>query len=194
MSVGTLTARLNTDRLMPWLGGLAALLMLALLAWLGANIFWTLNAPESIRPSAPIDTDLQRTLPALVDRHLFGVFQEAAPATSAPSTFRLNGVIAPQQTGHRAYALVAIEGKPAQLVREGEEIVPGVTLRRVLSRHVEIQRGGQTQILSLPETPKAQSEATKTVPAAIPPAPEIARPIVNPPSSRKSRRNSQDDS
>ncbi|MCX7175997.1 MAG: hypothetical protein NT159_19150 [Proteobacteria bacterium] len=208
MSLGSLTARVNTDRLMPWLGGVAALLMLALMAWLGANIFWTLSAPESIRPSAPIETDLQRTLPALTERHLFGVYLVASPV-SAPSNIRLNGVIAAQRPGHRAYAMLVVEGKPAQLVREGEEIAPGITLQRVMARQVEILRGGQTQTLALPESAKPLIEANKGVPEISPPAvesskaPVIMPPAVEPskaavstpplPSRRKFRRNSDDD-
>lgn len=196
MSVATLIARVNTARLMPWLGGVAALLMLALLAWLGASIFWTLSAPESARPSAAIDTDLQRILPALADRHLFGVYQVAV-ATSAPSNIRLNGVIAAQRPGHRAYALLVVEGKPAQLVREGEEIAPGITLQRVLARQVDILRGGQTQTLALPESAKAPIEGSKPIAVISPPAVEPSKAIVSTPplpARRKSRRNSDDDS
>lgn len=195
MNVSTLTARVNTDRLMPWLGGLAALSMLALLAWLAANIFWTLSAPESIRPSAPIETDLQRTLPALTERHLFGAYLAATP-TSAPSNIRLNGVIAAQQTGHRAFALLVIEGKPPQLVREGEEIAPGITLQRVMARQVEILRGGQIEILALPESAKPPVEGNKAVTPISPPAVEPSRPLASTPplpARRKSRRNSDDD-
>jgi len=195
MSVATLTARVNTARLLPWLGGVAALLMLALLAWLGANIFWTLNAPESLRPSAAIETDLQRVLPALTERHLFGIHQVVA-SSSAPSNIRLNGVIAAQRPGHSAYALLVIEGKSAQLVREGEEIAPGITLQRVLARQVEILRGGQPQILSLPESAKPLIEPGKVAPVtAVAPA-EPSKAIVSPvpqPQRSKPRRNYQDD-
>lgn len=195
MSVSTLIARVNTDRLMPWLGRAAALIMLALLAWLGANIFWALNAPESLRPSAPIETDLQRTLTALTERHLFGVYLVATP-TSAPSSIRLNGVIAAQRPGHRAYALLTIEGKPAQLVREGDEIAPGISLQRVLPRQVELLRGGQTQILALPESAKPQIDASKAAPAISPPVLQPGQAIVSTPplpSRRRTRRNSDDD-
>jgi len=193
MSVAALTARVNTARLLPWLGGLAALLMLALLAWLGANIFWTLSAPQSPRPSAAIETDLQRVLPALTERHVFGVYQVAA-AVSAPSNIRLNGVIAAQRPGHGAYALLVIEGKPAQLVREGEEIAPGITLQRVLARQVEILRGGQPQILSLPESAKPLIEPAKVAPVtAVAPAEPGKGLVTTPPPRSKPRRNYKDD-
>lgn len=193
MSISTLTARVNTDTLMPWLGGAAMLLMLALLAWLGANIFWTFTAPQSARPSAPIETDLQRILAELTERHLFGVHVVAAPVT-APSSIRLNGVIAAQRPGHPAYALLVVDGKPPQLVREGDEIVAGVVLQRVEARQIEILRAGQTQILVLPESGKPQTATSKVASADQSPAVEPAKAVASPPTSRrKFRRNPEDD-
>jgi len=40
------------------------------------------------------------------------------------------------------------------VVRVGDEIVPGVTLQRVLPRSVEIDQGGQVLTLTLPERGK----------------------------------------
>lgn len=147
---------INAATLMPWLGRLATLAMLALLAWLCAGIYWSLTAPATPRPASDIDTDPQRVVQALVSRHLFGLPAPTAAATTAaaPTDIRLTGVIAAQAEGQPAYALLAIEGKPAQVVREGDEMAPGVTLKRVLPREVEIARGGQTQTLSLPEKGK----------------------------------------
>lgn len=146
---------INADNLMPWLGRLATLAMLALLAWLCAGIYWSLSAPRTPRPATAIDTDPQRVVQAVGSRHLFGVAAEpAAAAASEPSDIRLVGVIAAQAEGQPAYALLAVEGKPAQVVREGAEAAPGVTVQRVLPRQVELTRGGQTQTLSLPERGK----------------------------------------
>ncbi len=147
---------INAANLMPWLGRAATLLALAALAWLCAGIYWTLSAPRTPRPATEIDTDPQRVAQTLVARHLFGVAATAAAASpaSAPSDIRLVGVIAAQAEGQPAYALLAVEGKPAQVVREGQEVASGVTLQRVLPREVELTRGGQTQTLSLPERGK----------------------------------------
>ncbi len=146
----------NAATLTPWLGRLATVIMLALLAWLCASIYWTITVSAAPRPAITIDTDPQRVVPAIVSRHLFGIpsMTGATPA-SAPTDIRLNGVIAAQIEGQPAYALLAIEGKPAQVVREGDEVAPGVTLQRVLKYEVELLRGGQTQTLSLPERGQA---------------------------------------
>jgi len=63
-------------------------------------------------------------------------------------------VVAPGRRGHTAIAIVSSKGKPAVAVRVGEEILPGVTLHRVLPRSVEIDQGGQILLLTLPERGK----------------------------------------
>lgn len=77
-----------------------------------------------------------------------------AVMTSPATDIRLSGTIAPQHPGDPAFALLSIEGKSPQSIREGEEVAPGVVLQRVLPQQVELLRGGQTQILTLPERGK----------------------------------------
>lgn len=129
--------------------------MLSAMAWLGANIFWSLTAPESPRPSALMETDPQLSAQSIASRHLFGTALTATAIASAPVDIRLSGTIAAQRKGERAFALLAIEGKSPQIVREGEEVSPGVILQRVLPRQVELLRGGRTQLLTLPERGKS---------------------------------------
>ena len=194
---------------MRWLGRMAALVMLAVLGWLGADIYWTVNAPESVVPSAQMETELQKVQQALTARHLFGVYVVASATASAPSDIRLNGVIAAEKAGQRAYALLSLEGKPAQLVKEGEQVAPGITLQRVLPRQVELLRGGQPLTLTLPETSKTPAEAAKAAAPGAPapsgsPAQSSAPPATlttlpapptppAPPARRKTRRIATDD-
>ncbi|MBP9714414.1 MAG: hypothetical protein KBD60_12120 [Sterolibacterium sp.] len=145
-------ASLNAAFLNSWLGALASLIMLALIAWLCASIYWTITVPATPVATRPIDTDPQHTAQSLASRHLFGIATTPAPsAAAAPTDLRLNGVIAAQAEGQPAYAFIIIEGKPAQVVREGTEFAPGITLKRVLPREVELLRHGQPQTLSLPQ-------------------------------------------
>lgn len=147
----------HTEKLLPWLGRLTAMVMLGLLGWLGANIFWTVSAPAGSSPSGQMETDAQRAAQGIGNRHLFGQYIAAVGPMAAPSNLKLTGVITAQREGQRAYAFITVEGKAAQLVKEGEEIAPGITLQRVLARQVEIQRNGQNQTLTLPENSKAQT-------------------------------------
>jgi general secretion pathway protein C len=130
--------------------------MLGLLAWLGATIFWALTAQETPRPPIAQETDPQRAVQAIVNRHLFGVTPVgiAPGVTSSFADIKLIGAIAAQTSGKPAFAILSVEGKPSQVVREGEEAAPGITLQHVMPRQVELQRGGQSQLLTLPERGK----------------------------------------
>ncbi len=155
MRVWPRSAAIPFALLIPWLSRLATLAMLALLGWLGAGIFWSLTAPETARPATSMETDPQRAVQAIASHHLFGNAPVASAASGAaasgPADIRLTGAIAAQQEGGQAFAILVIEGKPPQLVREGAEVMSGVTLQRVMPRQVELLRNGQTQILTLPE-------------------------------------------
>lgn len=156
MSVWPQSPAFTSAALLPWLGRLATLLMLGLLAWLGATIFWTLSSPETQQLSIARETDPQRVVQVIVSRHLFG----AAPLGNTPgvvgnfSDIRLIGAIAAQRADKPAFAILSVEGKPPQVVRQGEEVTQGITLQRVMPRQVELLRGGQSQLLTLPERGK----------------------------------------
>lgn len=141
----------------PWMGRLATLLMLALLAWVGATVFWALRAPEMPPPWIVRESDPQRAMQLIVNRHLFGIASTSnAPGAAASfANVRLLGVMAAQSRGKPAFAILSVEGKPSQLVREGAEVTPGIVLQRVMPREVELMRGGQSQLLTLPERGKS---------------------------------------
>lgn len=165
------TSTFNASSLLPWLGHLATLLMLALLAWLCAGIYWTLTTPPAQRAAGRIETDPQRVVPAIVARHLFGIAPVTArPLATAPTDIKLSGVIAAQREGQTAYALLSVEGKPAQVVHEGDEFAPGTILKQVLPRAVEILRGGQSQTLSLPQPQSQPQPLSAPFPQASAPA------------------------
>jgi general secretion pathway protein C len=153
--------RLPSARLIQWAGALATLAMLAVLAWLGATVFWSLNTPTTVPPPVAIETDPVRAAQSITGRHLFGEAPAAparpvvAKATVLPD-LTLRGVVAPSRPGQAGAAVLAIAGKPAIAVREGEEVAPGVKLTRVLPGSVEIERDGQSQTLALAERGKSQ--------------------------------------
>lgn len=129
--------------------------MIALLAWLGARIFWDFTTPATPEPAMVVDTDALRVAQTVAARHLFGI----APAQprvggSTAGGIKLHGVVAPGRSGHTAIAILSSQGRPAVAVRVGEEVLPGVTLHRVLPRSVEIDQGGQIITLALPERGK----------------------------------------
>ena len=144
-------------RAIPWLGRLATVAVIAMLAWFGARLFWSLTAPATPEPAIVVDTDPSSVAQTIAALHLFG----EAPAhgtggavADGAADIKLHGVVAPDRHGHTAIAILSSKGKPAVAVRVGEEIVPGVTLHRVLPRSVEIDQGGQILLLALPERGK----------------------------------------
>ena len=144
-------------RAIPWLGKLATMAIIALLAWFGARLFWNLTLPATPEPALVVDTDPAGVAQTIAARHLFGA--APAPGTAGDvakgaANIKLHGVVAPGRRGHTAIAILSNQGKPAVAVRVGEEILPGVTLRRVLPRSVEIDQGGQILLLTLPERGK----------------------------------------
>lgn len=145
------------SRALPWSGRLATIAMIALLAWLGARIFWSLSAPTVPEPAIAVDTDPARVAQTVAARHLFGKAPEQSikvAGTASATDAKLYGVVSPSGKGRSGIAIVSIQGKPAVAIREGEEIAAGVTLHRVLVRSVEISEGGIIQVLTLPQRGK----------------------------------------
>lgn len=149
--------RLSAMNPPPWLGHLASGLMLMLLAWLCASIYWTLTLPTITPPATALETDPQRLAQAIGAHHLFGTadgpenMDGMGSLSSATGELRLIGAIAAQKDGRPAYALIAIEGSPPEVVREGDEVAPGIVLQRVLAREVTLLHHGRPRTLSLPE-------------------------------------------
>jgi len=144
-------------RAIPWLGKLATIAIIALLAWLGARLFWNLTVPATAEPAIVVDTDPSGVAQMIAARHLFGEAPAQVTAGNvarSAADIKLHGVVAPARPGHTAIAILSSKGKPAVAIRLGEEILPGVTLHRVLPRSVEIDQGGQILLLTLPERGK----------------------------------------
>lgn len=140
--------------LIPWVGGLATLLMLAILALMGTNLFWALTTKVTLPPAMTLETDPQRAAQATISRHMLGESASSEGAGAAAMDIRLTGVIAAQHTGKGALAFLSVDGKPAVPVREGNEVVPGITLNRVLPWQVELLRGGRPMTVILPQRNK----------------------------------------
>jgi hypothetical protein len=149
-------------RLLQACGYAATVAVLAVLAWVGATIFWRVTTPSVFPPRVAAETDPARAAEAIAARHLFGVAPErrdgGASVTVLPD-ITLRGVIAPAREGEAAVAVLGIAGKPPLSVRAGDEVVPGVRLHRVLPKSVELERDGQIQSLPLPEKSKSQAVA-----------------------------------
>lgn len=154
MRVRSSSLFLSAPVVFSFLGRVASVLFLALFAWLCAQIFWAVKTPLAQAVAQRWETDGARAAQGLAGRHLFGQAALAPVAMAAPTDIRLSGVIAAQVPGEVAMAFLALDGKPPQVVREGEDVAPGIQLQKVLPRQVELLRAGQVQTLDLPERGK----------------------------------------
>jgi len=103
--------------------------------------------------SSPMAGDLGR---------LLGTPPAAAPADEAPppvadTRYRLVGVVAARGGRADGVALIAVDGLPPRTLRQGREIEPGLVLKSVSHRRVELVREGRPPlVLELPPLPEAQ--------------------------------------
>ena len=138
----SLPNRLPISRFTGWLEKL----LLIILCWQFAGLFWVLFAPSASDPKLLMPTlpsDQRRAGPDALLRW-FG----AAAADGAPAAYSLVAVIAGQ---HGAAVLKGADGK-AVAVRVGEEIAPGSRLLAVLPDEISIERAGVRQVIKLPQT------------------------------------------
>jgi len=130
------------------------LLVLALAATITG---WALEFASHRTPSEPVRaapvgnpaarTQAEDIVPIAV---LFG----ARPGADG-GDIKLVGVIAQGPQG-RGIALLAVDGRPAQALRAGEEIAAGVTLAEVRADRVLLSRSGAIQEIRLPAKPASE--------------------------------------
>ena len=127
-----------------WLLTLAALALLGLIL---AQWTWVWLAPRTeprAQPSAGTGGQ------AAVARALFG----SAPAgggVAAPAgiPIKLLGVVA-ASAGHAGFALLQLDAKQL-VVREGDDVAPGIRLAQVAGDHVVLERSGVRETLIWPQ-------------------------------------------
>ncbi len=130
---------------LPQLARLATALLICVLAWQLAGIFWQLLTPAERSAAAPVlatSGDWERA------RSLFGDEGAGTATTANTSGIRLRGVYAVDGKALSA-AVVNTGGKRDIAVRLGEEIEKGVTLAAVEADYIEISRGGARERIEL---------------------------------------------
>lgn len=129
------------------------IVLLVLLGWLLAQWTWLVVLPKprslptpSLTFSAPLAAD------TIISGHLFGQAAGGGTTTSAPaqtfSNLKLQGVFAAIGS-LPAFAIVVVDGKPAQPVQVGREATSGVVLEEVYPDYVLLRRNGVMERLNL---------------------------------------------
>lgn len=126
-------------------------LLIIVLCWQGAGMFWTLFAPSTqnvnlLMPQQSSDRSL-----VIRDTFLNWYVSENKAATEAPEVYRLLGIIA----GENGSAVLKTTDGVSVAVRLGGEIAPGVRLVALEASQITIERAGVRQIIKLPEKSSA---------------------------------------
>ncbi len=138
------------------------------LAFWAMQLFKPAARAVTAPPAAPTEVDLQAAA------GLFG----GRSTVAAASNFQLKGVVAAEDGGD-SVAILSANGKPAQAVRQGAEIVPGTVVKEVHKRYVLVSDGGVPKRVDLPEK---SSSSTLASPIGSNSPPPSVRP--NPSSSQ----------
>jgi len=150
-------------------------LLIIVLCWQGAGMFWTLFAPSTqnvklLMPQQSSDKSL-----VIRDTFLNWYVNENKAAAEAPETYRLLGIIA----GENGSAVLKTTDGSSVAVRLGDEIAPGVRLVALEASQITIERAGVRQIIKLPE----KSSATQIANGERPSTP-VSAPVYLDPQSQ----------
>lgn len=134
-----------TRSLETFVTSLATLAALALLAYVLAYWTWTWFAPRSAPRSATI-AEAPRIETAY---QLFGGTTAALSTAQGGTAVTLMGIAA--TSGRKpGYSVLRVDGRRTLLVREGEEIAPGLKLSEIHADRVVLDRGGARETLQWP--------------------------------------------
>lgn len=133
-------------------GGIAVVWVLSLFlaAWIVSGWFWDRAAPAvASLPTAPL-TDPVVAAQAIAAKHLMGEAKAQSGGADAPrpKSYRLLGLMTASDK-LPGFAILLANGKESLVVVEGDEIVPGLTLLKVLPDKVVIGREGSTETIAL---------------------------------------------
>lgn len=109
---------------------------------------------------------------------------EQAPVPVAESRFRLIGVVAPRGGRADGVAVIAVDGQPPRTLRQGREVEPGLVLKTIGHRRVELVGDGRAPVvLELPPLAEAQRgrPGEGGSPSAVPRAAGLPVPAQQPP-------------
>ncbi|NKF22488.1 type II secretion system protein GspC [Solimonas marina] len=150
------------------------LLLVIVIAWLGARLVWALvPTPQAARwqppqlPAGPNGAARQADLQGIVNEHLFGAYQPQATdqnAAEAPETrlsLTLMGILADSNDGE-SRALIGASGGDEKPYAIGDDVIRGVSLQAIFPDRVVLSRNGTLETLRL----NKEAPTTGTAPVA----------------------------
>jgi len=155
------------------LPGLVSLALFMLLC--ACTAYWVMQLVKP--PSRAVAAPPQADAPQIDLSQAAGLFGGRGVVAVAASNYRLMGVVVAQNAAESVVILSA-NGQPAQSLRVGKEVMPGVSIKEVHSTYVLVSEGGVLKRLILPEQAQIKPGMAPPVPpaapaAGAPPAPAI---------------------
>ncbi|WP_081583565.1 type II secretion system protein N [Noviherbaspirillum massiliense] len=135
------------------------LALCASLAYWGLQLFKPPLRPVAAPPrvaNAEVNVDSASSL-----------FGGRAGKADVATNYQLRGIIM-SGTASESVAILSADGKPAQAVRAGREVVPGVIVKEVHKDYVLLSDGGASKRVELPESAKAQVNLASNSPLSAP--------------------------
>jgi general secretion pathway protein C len=145
--------------------GLASFLLFAALC--ASVAFWTMQfLKPPLRPVAATQQLAKIDYPLEAASGLFGGRKIASAAVA--TNYALKGVVV-SRNPRDSVAILATDGKPAQAIRLGSDVVRGVTVKEVHAQYVLLSEGGVQKRVQLSESaaPQVNLTAPNNTPAQI---------------------------
>lgn len=160
---------------------LAWILALGFAAWVAADLFWRVAAPNQAAFPVVNESNPERAAQMIAARNFMGA--RADPMLpSDPGRFSLHGVVTGEEK-HPGFAVLSVDGGTARGMVAGDEVVSGTVLERIFADHVELRLATGIRKVFLPRAmasdasvPPAQQAFTKPVPPMPPPSQEVSMP------------------
>lgn len=151
----------NSTRRLPQL--LSPLLFILLCACIA---YW---AMQLVRPPLRAVAAPPQTEDAQIDiSQAAGLFGGHGTVTVA-SNYQLTGVVVAKKA-EQSVAILSVDGKPAQALMQGRELLPGTSIKEVHATYVVLSNGGILQRVMLPEDARPKP-GPSTAPPVLAPAP-----------------------
>ncbi len=138
------------------------------IALCAASAYW---AMALFKPAVrPVAAPPQASQPVIGIEAALGLFGGNASVAVA-SNFLLKGVIV-ADVARESVAILSADGKPAQAIAIGAEVLPGVSVKEVHGQYVLLSDAGVIKRVELPESAKGQTsvDAASRAPVAVVPA------------------------
>lgn len=122
-------------------------LALGFAAWVAADLFWRLALPRATVLLPVAESDALAAAQRVGERHLMGVSAHEAGGEAA-GNFVLYGVATGDER-HPGFAVISMNGGPAQGVVLGQEVAPSVVLAAIQADGVELSGAAGKQRVPL---------------------------------------------